>query len=136
MRAEELRARPNRGWNFCRRAKGSGLEPGGWQLLHDPNEKRLLDVGDYVMCHKQEVDERGVKTPATIASPAYVKERVHEECYTVAFDTKTERTDVRRDEMVAEGLIFFWHAATCKYCLLYTSPSPRDGLLSRMPSSA
>ena len=29
-------------------------------------------------------------------------------------------------------------AASCVYvrCLLYTSPSPRDGLLSRMPSSA
>ena len=26
--------------------------------------------------------------------------------------------------------------ANSKYCLLYTSPSPRDGLLSRMPSSA
>ena len=25
---------------------------------------------------------------------------------------------------------------TLKSCLLYTSPSPRDGLLSRMPSSA
>ena len=25
---------------------------------------------------------------------------------------------------------------TCDVCLLYTSPSPRDGLLSRMPSSA
>ena len=24
----------------------------------------------------------------------------------------------------------------CGSCLLYTSPSPRDGLLSRMPSSA
>ena len=24
----------------------------------------------------------------------------------------------------------------CNFCLLYTSPSPRDGLLSRMPSSA
>ena len=24
----------------------------------------------------------------------------------------------------------------CSGCLLYTSPSPRDGLLSRMPSSA
>ena len=24
----------------------------------------------------------------------------------------------------------------CHICLLYTSPSPRDGLLSRMPSSA
>ena len=27
-------------------------------------------------------------------------------------------------------------AAAMKGCLLYTSPSPRDGLLSRMPSSA
>ena len=26
--------------------------------------------------------------------------------------------------------------ATSQCCLLYTSPSPRDGLLSRMPSSA
>ena len=26
--------------------------------------------------------------------------------------------------------------ALSQYCLLYTSPSPRDGLLSRMPSSA
>ena len=26
--------------------------------------------------------------------------------------------------------------AMVKICLLYTSPSPRDGLLSRMPSSA
>ena len=27
-------------------------------------------------------------------------------------------------------------AQLSKLCLLYTSPSPRDGLLSRMPSSA
>ena len=27
-------------------------------------------------------------------------------------------------------------AAISRRCLLYTSPSPRDGLLSRMPSSA
>ena len=27
-------------------------------------------------------------------------------------------------------------AVKCRVCLLYTSPSPRDGLLSRMPSSA
>ena len=27
-------------------------------------------------------------------------------------------------------------ATLCWNCLLYTSPSPRDGLLSRMPSSA
>ena len=28
------------------------------------------------------------------------------------------------------------NAFQCGFCLLYTSPSPRDGLLSRMPSSA
>ena len=27
-------------------------------------------------------------------------------------------------------------ASSVQACLLYTSPSPRDGLLSRMPSSA
>ena len=29
-----------------------------------------------------------------------------------------------------------WLKQNFKNCLLYTSPSPRDGLLSRMPSSA
>ena len=29
-----------------------------------------------------------------------------------------------------------WRVARSRHCLLYTSPSPRDGLLSRMPSSA
>ena len=38
--------------------------------------------------------------------------------------------------------IFFWYFAALRAlpmledCLLYTSPSPRDGILSRMPSSA
>ena len=35
-----------------------------------------------------------------------------------------------------EKLIKKFPALTAKICLLYTSPSPRDGLLSRMPSSA
>ena len=34
-------------------------------------------------------------------------------------------------------MFFFLSGFGCYYsCLLYTSPSPRDGLLSRMPSSA
>ena len=32
--------------------------------------------------------------------------------------------------------IEYWALEEAKLCLLYTSPSPRDGLLSRMPSSA
>ena len=37
------------------------------------------------------------------------------------------RHDVSEDDV---------HVAWVPGCLLYTSPSPRDGLLSRMPSSA
>ena len=32
--------------------------------------------------------------------------------------------------------ILVFHVTLAITCLLYTSPSPRDGLLSRMPSSA
>ena len=40
---------------------------------------------------------------------------------------------------LAHGSLYMmgaYFAATFVACLLYTSPSPRDGLLSRMPSSA
>ena len=37
------------------------------------------------------------------------------------------------DEVLLSGTIYTGRDAAC---LLYTSPSPRDGLLSRMPSSA
>ena len=36
----------------------------------------------------------------------------------------------------AQALKSPWFRLLLKACLLYTSPSPRDGLLSRMPSSA
>ena len=43
-------------------------------------------------------------------------------------------------ELYPDAAIVFNKAGTYtakdKDCLLYTSPSPRDGLLSRMPSSA
>ena len=35
-----------------------------------------------------------------------------------------------------KGSVFNADSAYKYICLLYTSPSPRDGLLSRMPSSA
>ena len=38
--------------------------------------------------------------------------------------------------VTAVGLSESMNAIGIKTCLLYTSPSPRDGLLSRMPSSA
>ena len=52
--------------------------------------------------------------------------------------------DIQREEFIRLGVIGDWSNpyttmsfnAESTICLLYTSPSPRDGLLSRMPSSA
>ena len=41
---------------------------------------------------------------------------------------------VKEGDSVKEGVVFA--VIEVEDCLLYTSPSPRDGLLSRMPSSA
>ena len=42
---------------------------------------------------------------------------------------------ILKDNVIDESIeIINW--VLTKACLLYTSPSPRDGLLSRMPSSA
>ena len=37
---------------------------------------------------------------------------------------------------IIPSLIYYHDTVKFYDCLLYTSPSPRDGLLSRMPSSA
>ena len=49
---------------------------------------------------------------------------------------KEYRIDKLHTELFILRDQLFDHAASGKICLLYTSPSPRDGLLSRMPSSA
>ena len=40
------------------------------------------------------------------------------------------------DDLFGTACKIQWELGAEKACLLYTSPSPRDGLLSRMPSSA
>ena len=51
----------------------------------------------------------------------------------VAEEVRPNRTYGRDDLLALEKTIEHKYF---RYCLLYTSPSPRDGLLSRMPSSA
>ena len=55
----------------------------------------------------------------------------------------TELSLEEQEKMIAVNVIaltslthLFANYMASKDCLLYTSPSPRDGLLSRMPSSA
>ena len=44
--------------------------------------------------------------------------------------------DAEQDDAEAAKTAEAYAEGEAKACLLYTSPSPRDGLLSRMPSSA
>ena len=44
--------------------------------------------------------------------------------------------DLSTGILTENGLTCPLHLSVFNICLLYTSPSPRDGLLSRMPSSA
>ena len=56
-----------------------------------------------------------------------------EEILRVRFGNKASKASSR---IAAEGVVSSFITKDSKSCLLYTSPSPRDGLLSRMPSSA
>ena len=47
-----------------------------------------------------------------------------------------KNNDIRRDSNFLSRYNHSMGFGEYKDCLLYTSPSPRDGLLSRMPSSA
>ena len=56
-----------------------------------------------------------------------------------AFSFGTEAITTNADThttTIADGSTDPGRSIFLKLCLLYTSPSPRDGLLSRMPSSA
>ena len=44
--------------------------------------------------------------------------------------------DGKKVPLFPGAFAIYGHGNVACFCLLYTSPSPRDGLLSRMPSSA
>ena len=51
--------------------------------------------------------------------------------------TSSEAKEIRNEiEKIEKNWPGALEGINRNYCLLYTSPSPRDGLLSRMPSSA
>ena len=51
-------------------------------------------------------------------------------------DSDVQKLRAATEEFTLEGDLRRQEGMALKRCLLYTSPSPRDGLLSRMPSSA
>ena len=84
-----------------------------------------------IRSHNTEFEERMIES--LIASPEIIKSRLKTEqkitrVYSVILMTVLITT--------LPGLVILDIIELYGVCLLYTSPSPRDGLLSRMPSSA
>ena len=74
-------------------------------------------------------------------SPVHIPEKVSVDIKGLSITVKGPKGELKR--LMPEGVNFDQKEnqivvtpATTKSCLLYTSPSPRDATLSRMPSSA
>ena len=82
-----------------------------------------------------EVLDSSEKTAGGIIIPDTAQEKPQEgKVVAVGGGAKTEDGKlIPMDVKVGDKVLFGKWSGTC---LLYTSPSPRDGLLSRMPSSA
>ena len=88
----------------------------------------------------------GKRTRRSIANLALTGKLAWEACHQQAFDSlqasiaqslKLAHFDASQVLCVhTDASGGHWAAVVTQICLLYTSPSPRDGLLSRMPSSA
>ena len=72
--------------------------------------------------------ETTVSFNSLVANPAHEK----------SFETFSQKIayQFNDEEQVITGVAISANTPIFRSCLLYTSPSPRDGLLSRMPSSA
>ena len=90
------------------------------------NSYRYLSQSDYVACSQVNNFKLCQKTPITIMP--------REGCNLKFNNCKDWANTVVHDLTNTKILLILEKQMNA--CLLYTSPSPRDGLLSRMPSSA
>ena len=56
--------------------------------------------------------------------------------FTIKFNPPLKLDPEMKHQLALDRLSMTYSWYNIRSCLLYTSPSPRDGLLSRMPSSA
>ena len=81
-----------------------------------------------------------IKPKSVLEQPIYMLTKATSCPYLTGKVEKRIATDISNNKSIYEELSIngFRRVENWMYrpCLLYTSPSPRDGLLSRMPSSA
>ena len=111
--------------------------------------KRFDSIKSFILLPNGNMSDIQRKQMTTVDSKNVFTIRVNgsfDDCQDIVKDAFNERSFLRDDQYLLAvnsinwvriiGQICYYFYASLKTCLLYTSPSPRDGLLSRMPSSA
>ena len=104
-------------------SEDSGKQPSDQRLLHAKSSESCLEI---VLATSEDKDDEGLtilqEDIQNVYDPADIVSGIN-----------TTASPVLTPAQFAELMNELHHGESC---LLYTSPSPRDGLLSRMPSSA
>ena len=102
-----------------------------------------LGTGNYLVKIKN-ANDTGISTSQTVSLIAPTAPTVTGDFFLSPSDCNLSNGSIRIDATTAAGGLLYskdggvtWQSSnTFSNCLLYTSPSPRDATLSRMPSSA
>ena len=89
-----------RSWHMCRRRRGSEIIF-GWQAVHDPEPPDNLQAGDSVLAKKEH---------AFGWFSAIISRRKPNDMYDVSFSGTEVRRNVRREDIDADGPVFWWHS--------------------------
>ena len=104
-------------------------------ILHSLTGTMAISESTLVDTEKMAIDEINAAGGVEVDGKKYKIEYIVEDGAS-DWPTFAEKSKKLIDQDAVPVVFGGWTSASRKACLLYTSPSPRDGLLSRMPSSA
>ena len=96
--------------------------------MNEYDSNRIFDTVKKIGFKKTDVLE---ETDCYLLNTCHIRDKAKEKVYHDIGRIKKSFRSKKKPFVIIAGCV-----AQAENCLLYTSPSPRDGLLSRMPSSA
>ena len=118
--------------SFLNRAKD--IYPNYEAIVYEDRKYTWTQVYKRCLKFASALEKIGIKKGETVSFLAFNTPEIFEAHYSVPMTGAILNTiNIRLD---AKTISYILEHSEAKACLLYTSPSPRDGLLSRMPSSA
>ena len=125
---------------YCYQKKKESIPTGTCLILITPDSERTMCtfLGIAGKISDKDIDENAVKNSELIFLEAYLwDEGEPKTAFNKAISISKKTAMSLSDQFCVERhKKSFFDLVNNKFCLLYTSPSPRDATLSRMPSSA